>query len=83
MCTTTQNSNTALGQIEGNNYREKFLYKDKNIVLIGLNFSSKIRNVEQKFDFTIYDEEGNQITKDAILGNRQHVHGKEVNRQRG
>ncbi|WP_165941872.1 AAA family ATPase [Cardinium endosymbiont of Culicoides punctatus] len=78
-----QNSNTALGQIEGNNYREKFLYKDKNIVLIGLNFSSKMRNVEQKFDFVIYDEEGNQTTKDTILGNRQHVSNREVTRQRG
>ncbi|TDG94587.1 hypothetical protein CCPUN_07790 [Cardinium endosymbiont of Culicoides punctatus] len=78
-----QSSNTALGQIEGNDYREKFLYKDKNIVLIGLNFSSKIRNVKQKFDFSIYDEEGKQTTKDTILGNRQNVRGREVNRQRG
>ncbi|WP_165941880.1 AAA family ATPase [Cardinium endosymbiont of Culicoides punctatus] len=78
-----QNVNIALGQIEGNNYREKFLYKEKNIVLIGLNYASKMRNVEQKFDFAIYDEDGNKTTKDAILGNRQHVRGREVNRQRG
>ncbi|TDG95606.1 AAA family ATPase [Cardinium endosymbiont of Culicoides punctatus] len=76
-----QSSNTALGQIEGNDYREKFLYKEKNIVLIGLNFSSKLRNVEQQFDFAIYDEEGNQTTKDTILANRKHLRGREVNRQ--
>ncbi|TDG94663.1 hypothetical protein [Cardinium endosymbiont of Culicoides punctatus] len=41
-----------------------------------------MRNVEQQFDFAIYDEEGNQTTKDAIISSRQHVCGREVTRQR-
>ena len=46
-CKLDKNASAALSQIETNRYFEKYLHQNKNIALIGINFSSDERNISE------------------------------------
>ncbi|WP_165941901.1 AAA family ATPase [Cardinium endosymbiont of Culicoides punctatus] len=80
-----QDANTALKQTENTKYIQQYIRQNKDIVVIGINFDSEDRNLND-YECKYYDSKGNEIPdRDAFLdhiGNRKKNRNR-VNRQRG
>ncbi|WP_339044199.1 AAA family ATPase [Cardinium endosymbiont of Tipula unca] len=76
-----QSADIALNQIKSSKYRSKFIGKDKNIALVGINFSSDERNIsDYKYEFC--DSQGNAITINDIIAKQKTKQSRNI-RSRG
>ncbi|TDG95118.1 hypothetical protein CCPUN_06230 [Cardinium endosymbiont of Culicoides punctatus] len=62
-----KNADTALEQAQNAKYIQQYIRQNKDIVIIGINFGSDYRNLDD-YEYKLYDSGGNEIVdRDAFL----------------